>query len=308
MKRITLLLAAAVLLFPQAALHAQVKLEHKLPDGRKITTNTHVKVKQTLTIAGSDIPTSSEQNITTSEVSGQRQADGTLQQRHKIESLQSTLNIAGMELTFDSVNPDAPPPGTALDAVLDIFKAVAKSSWTVNYGADNRAVSVKGRADALEGLPVELRAALEKQFDPEHLREQVNQALNVLPDKPVKQGDSWEREEMVMFDAYQTMDFTMVYTYEGTVERGGKSLDKISSKTTRVAYTMLDGSPSPLKIVDSELKVDESGGTILFDRAAGLIVDSKDKKHITGSLKCEINGNAVPGNLDLTFETSANRS
>jgi hypothetical protein len=307
MKRIALLLVTAALLNSPVPLHAQIELEHKVPDGRKTTANSYVKVKQTLTIAGMDIPTSSEQNITTSEANGKRQANGTLAAEHKIESLQATVNVAGMELTFDSVNADAPPPGTALDALIDVFKAVAKSSWTVTYGQDNRVLSVKGRDDALQNLPEAIRAATAKQFDPQHLTEQSNQELRILPDGPVKQGDTWEREAMTLFDSYQSMTFTTVYKYEGTVEKDGKSLDMISAKTKTATYAMSADSPSPLKIVDSDLQVAESSGTILFDRAAGMIVDSKDKKHIAGSLKIQVNGMDLPGKLDLTFETTMNR-
>jgi len=308
MKRIALALAAAALLSPLAALHAQGKLEHKFPDGRKTTVNNYVKVEQTLTIAGMEIPTTSEQNITTSEANGKRQSNGTLVSEHNIESLQSTIKVAGMEITFDSVNPDAPRPGTQLDAFIDVFKAVAKSSWMVTYGQDNSVVSVKGREDALQGLPEALRASMAKQFDPDYLAEQSNQELKVLPDGPVKQGDTWEREATVLFDSYQSMTFTTVYTYAGTVEKDGKSLDKINSKTTKVSYAMGADSPSPLKIVDSDLKVTESNGTILFDRIAGMVVDSKDKKHIAGSLKCEAGGKELSGKLDLIFETTSNRS
>jgi hypothetical protein len=308
MKRNTLTLAAVLLLSSTSWLPAQVKLEHKVLEGRKSTANTYVKVDQTLTIAGMDIPTTSEQNITSSETNGKRQDDGTLVSEHKIESLQSSVKVAGMELNFDSVNADAPPKGTPLDALLDIFKAVAKSSWTVTYGQDNSVLSVKGRADALQDLPEAVRAATAKQFDPDHLTEQANQELKVLPDGPVKQGDTWERESTKLFDSYQSMTFTTVYTYEGTIQKDGKSLDKISAATTKVSYAMSGDSPGPLKIVDSDLKVAESSGTILFDRAAGMIVDSKDKKHISGSLKCEVNGMELPGKLDLTFETTTNRS
>jgi hypothetical protein len=308
MKRNAFVLAVAALLISQATLHAQVKLEHKVPDGRKTTANTHIKVEQTLTIAEMDIPTSSEQNITTTEANGKRQADGTLLSQHKIESLQSTVKVAGMEISFDSVNPDAPAAGTAIDMLVDVFKAIAGSSWKVTYGPDNRVVSVKGRADALQGLPEELRASMAKQFEDANLTAEYNQSLDVLPDGPVKKGDTWKREETVLFDGYQSMDFTTYYRYEGTVVKDGKTLDKIISKTTEVTYTMDQDSPSPLKIVDSELKVTESSGTILFDREAGMIVDSKDKKRVAGTLKCEVNGNELPGKLDLVFETTANRS
>ncbi|MBC8353552.1 MAG: hypothetical protein H8E66_16255 [Planctomycetes bacterium] len=308
MKRISLTLAAALLLISPSLLQAQVKLEHKFPDGRKTTANSYVKVEQTLTIAGMEIPSSSEQNITTSEAIGKRQADGALAAEHKIESLQSTISVAGMDLAFDSVNPNAPAPGTAIDALLDVFKAIVNSSWTVTYGQDNSVLSIKGRDEALQNLPAELRAATAKQFDPDYLTEQANQELQVLPNEPVKLGDTWEQEATVLFDSYQSMTFTTVYEYAGTVEKQGKSLDKITSKTTQVTYTMSADSPSPLKIVDSDLKIADSSGEVLFDRASGMIVDSKDKKHVTGSLKCEINGTEIPGKLDLTFETTVNRS
>jgi len=308
MKRLALSLAAVALLSPLTVLQAQVKLEHKFPDGRKTTVNTYVRVEQTLTIGGMDIPTISEQNITTTTANGKRQADGKLESQHKITSLQSTLNVVGMELTFDSANPDAPAPGTQLDSLLDVFKAIAGSNWTMTYGEDNTVLSVKGSEAALEGLSDELKAAAEGQLDPENLVNQSNQELKVLPDEPVKQGDTWEREEVVVFDAYQSMTFKTVYKYEGTVEKGGKMLDKITSKTTEVTYKMKADSPSPLKIVDSDLKVEDSTGTILFDRAAGMFVDAMDKKHVVGSIKCDINGQELPGKLDLSFETTTNQS
>lgn len=307
MNRIALALAAATLSITPSLLHAQVKLAHKFPDGRKTTANSYVKVEQTLTIAGMEIPSSSEQNITTSETNGKRQADGTLTAEHKIESLQSSISIAGMELAFDSVNPNAPAPGTALDGVLEIFKAIVDASWTVTYGQDNSVLSVKGRDEALQNLPADLREATSKQFESEYLTKQSNQELQVITDEPVKVGDTWEQEMMVLFDSYQSMTFSTVYEYAGTIENDGKTLDKIKTKTTEVSYSMSAYSPSPLKIIDSDLKVAESGGTVLFDRASGMIIDSKDKKHVTGSLKCEINGNEVPGKLDLTFEATVNR-
>ncbi|MCA9147131.1 MAG: hypothetical protein H6823_18965 [Planctomycetaceae bacterium] len=308
MKRTALILASTALLLSPSLLQAQVKLEHKFPDGRKTTQNKYVKVEQTLTIAGMEIPSTSEQNVTSSEMNGKRKADGTLESVHKIESLQSTIEVAGMKLKFDSVNADAPPPGTALDALIDVLKAVAGSSWTVTYGQDNSVLSVTGGEDALKNLPEALRAATAKQFSDEHLTNESNQEMRVLPDGPVKQGDSWEREETVFFDSYQSMTFTTVYKYEGTIEKDGKTLDQISSKTTTVSYAMAGESPSPLKIVDSQLKVTDSGGTLLFDRAAGMVIDRKDIKHISGSLKCEINGMELPGKLELTFEATMNRS
>src|SRR5690349_12082453 len=129
MTRSIRLFIAFVLLFPAIG-WGQVKLEHKYPDGAKATYTTTIKSEQKLTLLGRDIPSKSEQTITTSMVNGQRGDDGKLAVQHAVEAFKTTLDLAGINLTYDSTKPDAAPPGTQLDAFLDIFKALAKSKWT----------------------------------------------------------------------------------------------------------------------------------------------------------------------------------
>ena len=101
-------------------------------------------------------------------------------------------------------------------------------------------------------------------------------------------------------DSGQKLTFTTKYTYEGSIEQSGKTLEKIVSQTTKVDYSA--DADAPLKVVESDLKVAASEGQILFDAAYGQTVLQQSKVQVTGSLKLEINGMELPGELDLTIE------
>ena len=60
---------------------------------------------------------------------------------------------------------------------------------------------------------------------------------------------------------------------------------------------------TPLKVTKSDLKVESSDGTILFDREAGCVVEAKGKIQVKGDLTMMIQGMELPGTLDLNMET-----
>ena len=54
----------------------------------------------------------------------------------------------------------------------------------------------------------------------------------------------------------------------------------------------------------SDLAIDSSDGTILFDRESGQVVDSKAVNRIKGDMTLSINGTDLPAKLDLTLDVS----
>jgi len=282
---------------------AQVTLKYKFPDGRKSTAEAKIKTSQTLTLAGNELVSGSEQSLTITSSNGQRSADGSLTVSNKIEALKAEVTLpGGTEIAFDSAKPDADPPGTQFDFLLDVFKATAKSTWESVMNQGNRVVAVKGRDAAFADLPEAVRGAMKAQLDPEYLKAAANDELAKLPSDPVSPGDSWERTNTVRLDSGQRLTFTNKYTYEGNVQQDGKNLEKIASKTTAVDYSV-EGE-SPLKVLASDLKVAASEGEILFDPAYGQIVSQHSKVQVKGSLKLEVMGMEFPGQLDLTMENS----
>ncbi len=293
-------LFALVLSFVTGA-SAQGTFKLKFPDGRKSTTVTQVKSEQTLTLVGMELISGSEQTITVTSTNGQRADDGKLLVKSTIDALKASVTLpGGTELEFDSADPDADPSGTQFDFVLDIFKATAKSTWATTMNQDNRVVAVEGRDNAFGDLPQNLQDAMKSQLDPEYLKTAANDELDKLPSKPVSPGDSWERTALMRLDSGQKLTFTTKYTYEGSIEQSGKTLEKIVSQTTKVDYSA--DADAPLKVVESDLKVAASEGQILFAAAYGQTVLQQSKVQVTGSLKLEINGMELPGELDLTIE------
>lgn len=298
------LLVALTFAFADSATAQEVSLKHKFPDGRKSTVEAVVNTAQTLTLAGMELVSGSKQTLTVTATNGQRAADGTLVVKNAITALKAEVTLPGdTKLEFDSANPDADPPGTQFDVLLDVFKATAKSTWEAVMNQENRVVAIKGRDGAFADLPENLREAMKAQLDPEYLKTAANDELDKLPSKPVSPGDSWERTNTANLDSGQRLTFTNKYTYEGPVQQDGKKLEKITSKTTKVEYTA--AADSPLKVVESDLKVAASDGEILFDPAYGQAVSHRSKLQIKGTLKLEIAGNELPGILDLSIENTA---
>ena len=164
---------------------------------------------------------------------------------------------------------------------------------------NDRVVAVKGRDEVFADLPETIRDAMKGQLDPEYLKTAANNELDTLPSEPVSPGDTWERTTTTRLDSGQRLTFTTKYTYDGGVEKDGKKLEKITAQVTKVGYSV-EG-PSPIKVLESDLKPAESAGELLFDPAYGQFVSQNSKTQITGSLKLEVMGMEFPGQLDLTI-------
>jgi hypothetical protein len=296
---------ASLLTLPSGAL-AQVKLEIKLPDGQKTTSTVKISTKQNLSLAGMNIDSGSEQEMVISTVNGKRGADGVLKQEQKIDALKAKLTLpGGVVLEFDSAKPDAPAAGTAFDVLLDLIKVNAKATWTVVRGPDNKVTAIEGREKVLEGLDESKKQMLQKQLDPAYLRDAANKEMEKLPGKPVKEGDSWEITETLRLEQGQNMTFKTKYTYRGPTDQNGKKLDKIDSEVLEVNYDVDADAPLPLKVTSAELKPKTLEGVILFDREKGNTVESRSSVQIKGTINFDVNGQAIPAQLDLTMSTSS---
>lgn len=297
----TLAVVVACVAYGDSAVWGQVKLALKYPDNAELVTHSQVKTKQTLNIGGQDVETENDAFVVTRSKFGARGSDGTLVSDDKVETLQVNLKIAGIELQFDSGNPDKKSDNAALEPVLDILRATHRMPTRVTRDKDNKVVKVEFPQEELDRLS----DAVKKEFDPEKKKEQAQLETAFLPGKDVKMGDTWETSSTASLGGGQTMEFGMEYTYAGTVTEDGKTLHKVTSKAKTVKYQMDQNADSPLKITGSELKPTESSGEYLLDLEAGRVTKAVAKIRIQGDLQMSIGGMNLPGKLDLTIETNA---
>jgi hypothetical protein len=295
------------LAFSQAA-QAQVKLEYKFPEGKKLTYKTTTKTHQILTINGMEIPTDAEETSVGSQTVGKRREDSSLPIASKVESLRVDVTTPVGNITFDSSDPNAKIDNDQLAFLSEVFKMAGEIEYTVVLDGQNKAKAVEGTEKLLEKadkLTPQARDAIRSRVESDKLKTQFEQSHRNLPDVLARSGEPWERTEIMEIGGGQTLTFRKKYEYAGTEKKGDKTLDKITSKAIEVKYSMDADAPSPLKVTKSDLKIGSSDGTILFDREEGCVVEAKGKTQIKGSMTFTIQGQELPGELDLTLQSTA---
>ncbi len=287
--------------------HAQVKLEFKFPEGKKLTYKTTSKKRQVLTLMGSQI--ASEENRTTisSLTVGKRRNDSTLPVERKTESLRVDLSLPGdIKLAYDSSNPDTKINNPDFAFLVDECKLDSEVVYTVVLNDKNKVKAIEGteklqeKADKLDPTSREL---LRTQFNSDKLKRSFEQELDVVPDVLARPGEPWERTETLEISGGMTFSFRKKYEYADTVKKGDKTLDKINGKLIEVTCKQDPDANPPLKVVKSSLKVDSSDGTILFDREEGHVVESKGRMRIRGDVTFSANATNVAGAIDLRIAT-----
>lgn len=298
----------SVTMFACAARAAEkVRLEIKHQEGATYTSQAMTNTKQILTIAGMDIDTSSNSNVTIGIAVGKRGADGKLSIQQKTEAMLVVMSLpGGINITFDSNNPAAATSNIPeLQAVLDTLRARVGASQTLVLDKDNKVLAVQGAEKVLENATPAAAEILKREINPEQLKQTAQQAYDIMPDKPVGVGDTWTRTTVSHIGGGQTLTFETRYEYLGTAAQDGRTLDKISATMLTVSYALDPESPSPLKVTKSELKIASSKGTLLFDRSRGIFVSNAATTRIVGSMTFSVMGMELPGKLDLTFDTSS---
>ena len=159
-------------------------------------------------------------------------------------------------------------------------------------------------AEIPEGAAKDLPDQFKDELNPKKLAAQLQDLQAILPDKAVSKGDTWVRNQKSQLGGGQVMSFRIDYKYEGTVNRNGRELDRITGKVTSVGYDQEGDAAGPLKVKDSDLKSAKSSLGMFFDRKLGRFVEVKSLIQVKGEMTFEANGMELPGKLDLTMESN----
>ena len=302
-------LAFLALCWAQTA-QAQVKLEYKFPEGKSLKYKTGSKTNQVLTLGPQAVETKSTQSMTVSTTVGKKRDDSSVPVEQKIESLRVELELpGGISINYDSSDPNAKIDNPQLAFLEEIFKLTSEIGYTVVVDNQNKVKAIEGTEKLLEKadkLSERARTTIRSRVEANTLKKAFEQELRHMPDILTRPGESWERTEVLDLGSGQTLTFQKKYEYTGTETVGGKTLDKITSKTTKVELKQDPNVEAELKLVKSDVKVDSSDGTILFDREGGHVVRSTGSVHIKGdNMTFSIQGMEIPGALDLTIESTA---
>ena len=233
---------------------AQVKLEYKFPEGKKLTYKSTVKSKHVLTLADQAYET--EQDEVDCHVNGQwagNAAIRTFPSRRKSNRCVLIFRSRGVStLTFDSTNPNAKVEEPAVAFLGEVFKLAGESRL---HGRARRSKKGKGdrRGRKAPGKGRQAQPAgadtIRGRLEPDKFKREFEQAHGNLPDVLARPGEAWERTEVVDIGNGQTLTFRKKYEYVGTEKKGDKTLEKITSKATDVDLKQDPDAPGQFKVL-----------------------------------------------------------
>ena len=129
------------------------------------------------------------------------------------------------------------------------------------------------------------------------------QMIHQFPDVPTRIGETWECTEALEING-KTFTVRRKYEYRGTEKKTDEVLEKITSKVLEVKYDQDLKGNLPVKVVKSDLKVESSDGTILFNREAGHLVTAGDRIRIKGNMAFSGGGVEQSSSFELTFDSN----
>ncbi len=293
----------------QAPAPTPIKLEYKFPEGKTLTYRTTWNHFQVANLGG-EIQSNERKTVVWSQAVGKRRGDSTLPVEVKVESLRTTLRLqGGIDLSFDSSKPGGKIDEPDYASIGDPYKIESQVAYTVVLDGQGKVKAIEGaeklreKAKAAKLDPIaqeQVRGLIEA----DRLKARFEQDHRTLPDGPAKPGDSWERTEALEVGG-PALDVRKKYEYAGTEKRGGKTLDKITSKVLEVKCPPQDPkSPLPLRLTKGDLKVESSEGTIYFDREAGCLVESRERIKLKGTMTFSGEGTDTSTPIELTLQSN----
>jgi hypothetical protein len=288
---------------------AQVKLEYKFPEGKTLKYKVKSKTSQVLTLGPQEIETQSTQTMIVATKVGKKRDDASVPVEQKIESVHVELSLPmGLSVNYDTNDPNAKIENPLLAFLEEVFKLTAQISYTVVLDNQNKVKAIEGTEkllDKADKLSPQAKATIRSRVETDTLKKAFEQALRHLPDVLTRPGESWERTEIVDLGSKQILTLQKKYEYVGTEKVGDKTLDKITSKTTKAELKQDPDVEADLKLVKGDVKVESSDGTILFDREEGHVVSSRGSFRVKGdNMTFSYKGMELPGAVDFTIESA----
>ncbi len=250
-----------------------------------------VEIKQQLSIAGQDVNTSISTTTTSKVTVAPYDADGWAKVTTEVTGLKAKITTPIGDVVFDSSKPDEGADNPQLGPVKDQFKALLNTKMTYQISKDLKAGDV-------ENPPAGAGAG--------EVKAQVQTSLDSWPDKPVKPGDTWEREVRQTLGQGQALVFKRRYTYVGPEARSTVSstrrLEKVTAEDLEAKLVIDPASGNPATIDKSDLKVTSSKRTLLFDPLLGRSIEASGDVTVAGDIALGIMGQQLEGKLNLVMK------
>ncbi|MSQ95231.1 MAG: hypothetical protein EXR98_11840 [Gemmataceae bacterium] len=278
-----LALAVLVSALCVSAAPAQTTLRYQFKEGEKLPYVMEQKMKMLMSIMGMDIETKMNMTMELSLNVLELTKDGGAKMQFKVSHAKMSMDAVTGKVDVDSKDKDEPDDqvGKILSGVVKALGAMEMSGTMLASGEMKDIQVSEATLKALKALP-----GADKLGDvtsPDAFKTMVSNL--VFPTDAISKGKTWNNkiETKTPFGKGITDN---KYTYEGTIQKDGAALEKISVKPD----TKIVADPNAqIKIT---IKDSKGSGHILFDNKKGRIIESITQQ--TTEMAISANG------LDLT--------
>jgi hypothetical protein len=262
---------------------AQAPIEWKLKVGDQFYLLNKTKTTQTLKALNKDVPQNSNETIVLGFKVEEKVGDNFL--------LKETVE----EVTY---KPDKGDAVTDTKLAGATFLLTVSPKWEIlKFEGYDKLI------DKLAGDDVGVRHALTQTLPEDVFKKTVREAMAFLPDRPVKEGDNWERSVEVPNGPLGTRVETRTYKLEGKENVGGKMVDKITYTTAVNFKAGKKVDNLNYYVISGQLEVKESKGKVHFDPAASQLVEIISDLKLVGKMVLSISDTNVPTELEQEQHT-----
>jgi hypothetical protein len=277
---VAVVLLVAALASPAAA---QAPIEWKLKVGDQFYLRNVTKTKQTIKALNKDVPQHAEQTIVLGFKVEEKAGDNFL--------LKETIE----EVTFKPEKGDAVTDTKLAGAT---FHLTVSPKWEIlKFEGYDKLI------DKLAGDDAGVRQALTATLPEDVFKKTVREAMAFLPDRPVKDGDTWERSVESPLGPIGMLRETRTYKLEGKDDVGGKKVDKITFTTAVDFKAGKKVENLNYYVISGQVEVKESKGTVHFDPAASQLVQIKSDLKLYGKMVLSISDTNVPTEVEQEQST-----
>ncbi|HVX50379.1 MAG TPA: DUF6263 family protein [Chitinophagaceae bacterium] len=207
------------------------------------------------------------------------------------------MNANGMNMDFDTDEPenDSTGDGSPMEKVGKILGALKGGQFVFTMNGDGQIGEITGIKDItskiLARMPAEDTAiaaqSLEKTFNEESFKQNMQQSFAMYPGKAVKPGDTWTKT-MNMISNGMPMKLENTYTLQ--------SVEGDSIKVAVASKITADGLSSIMPGMDISMTGDMKGLNT-FNKTSGMPVSGDD--NMTIDMKMKMQGQEVPMKMDM---------
>ena len=233
--------ATLALVLSAAAFAEEVRVQLKFEPGKVYLTEVEMKQETAISLGGQEMKSSMKMTATSSQTVAKAEKGVSVVQ--KMEKVLMDVNMAGIESSFDSENPEG-----LLAATMG---PIMKAESTMNLGPDGQVISIE--AEAVPGMEA-------IGLGEDGIKQAAREVADLMPNKVVAEGESWTATSKLPLEGMTAEPVVIQYTltFDSLVEREGRSLAKI------LIEGKIEGGDENLQVVSKELT-----GEMLFDPEIG---------------------------------------